>query len=459
MKVVIVGGGLVGALQSVYMARRGHEVHLYEYRSDIRNEPRYQGLSINLALSQRGISALAGVGVDEKILKGGIPMHARMIHAHDGKQSAQPYGRSGQCIRSIDRRNLNEVLLTEAEKHDNVYLHFEHKLRNFDVRKNELKFEKPDGQQITVVADLVLGCDGANSQVRRSMMRRERVNFQQFYIPHGYKELTVAPKNGDYQLKLNYLHIWPRSTFMLIALPNLDKTFTATLFMPFDKFDALQTPDDIYDFFMTEFPDFVPLLGQESLVKQFLEHPTGPLVTVKCDPLATRKVALMGDAAHAIVPFYGQGMNAGFEDCEVISKIFDKHGDDFEAALAEYSSTRSADVKAIADLALYNYVEMRDLVNSRWFLFRKKVDNILHALLPDVFIPLYTMVTFSQIPYATVIDKHRRQSRMVNMGLAALGTAAVAGAGFALTRAARNGDLARLGNLLPAQLPLPWAAK
>ncbi|EDQ87572.1 uncharacterized protein MONBRDRAFT_33218 [Monosiga brevicollis MX1] len=434
MKVIVVGGGLVGALEAVYMARRGHEVHVYEGRTDIRKEPRYSGLSINLALSVRGIAALREVGVEAEIVNAGIPMHARMIHSHDGQQSSQPYGTQGQAIRSIDRRNLNEHLLSAAEGLPNVHLHFEHKLQRADTKSNTLVFKTPKGE-VKATGDLIIGCDGAHSQVRRGLMRSDRVNYQQRYIPHGYKELTIPPgPDGDFQIKANFLHIWPRSTFMMIALPNQDKTFTATLFMPFDKFDSIKTAEDVLELFEAEFPDSIPLIGRERLVKDYFENPTGTLMTVKCDPVGARRTILMGDAAHAVVPFYGQGMNAGFEDCLVFNNLLEKHANDIDAAVADYSRSRVADVHAIADLALYNYVEMRDLVNSRWFLFRKKVDNFLHALMPNTFIPLYTMVTFSQIPYATVVARSKQQAHTIDTALTALAATAVGGAALAAWR-------------------------
>eukprot|EP00045_Choanoeca_perplexa_P012037 m.129894 g.129894 ORF g.129894 m.129894 type:complete len:442 (-) comp15861_c0_seq1:1343-2668(-) len=435
MKIVIVGGGLVGSLQAVYMAKRGHEVHLFEGRADIRKQPRYTGLSINLALSTRGIAALSEVGVHEAILNEGLPMHSRMIHAHDGRQTGQPYSTDGQAIRSIDRRNLNEHLLTQAEQYDTVHLHFEHKLLRADMRKNELTFNSPDGK-VDVTCDYIFGCDGAHSQVRKSLMRHARVDFQQFYIPHGYKELTIPMgEDGEFQLKPDHLHIWPRSSFMMIALPNLDKTLTLTLFMPFEKFESIQTPDDVMQLFQDEFPDSIPLIGETKLVTDYFQNPTGPLMTVKCKPLAAFNTVLMGDAAHAVVPFYGQGMNAGFEDCLYFEQLLTETNGDFDAAIKKYATERVDDVHAIADLALYNYVEMRDLVNSKWFLFRKKIDNMLHSILPSVFIPLYTMVTFSQIPYATVIEKHKKQSAMIDSSLALLGVAsAVGAAAFAAVR-------------------------
>lgn len=430
MKVVIVGGGLVGALEACFLAKRGHTVHLYENRKDIRKERRYSGYSINLALSIRGIEALKHVGVDVDVVKKGIPMHSRMIHAHSGRLSSMPYGTNGEAILSVDRRDLNEQLLTAAEKFHNVKLHFQHKLVRANTKKNTLVFENHHRTEITVDADVIIGCDGAHSATRRSLIRYHRIDYQHFYIPHGYKELCIPPKDGKYQMAANYLHIWPRSTFMMIALPNPDKSFTVTLFMPFEKFDTLKTDAEVLAFFEAEFPDSIPLIGRDRLLRDFKSNPTSPLITVKCSSIAGGRCALMGDAAHAIVPFYGQGMNAGFEDCLVLEECLNQEAD-FEKALALYTKTRTKDVHAIADLALYNYVEMRDLVNSKWFRFRKQVDNVLHWLMPAAFIPLYTMVTFTRIPYATVIEADRKQKALVNTSLGVLGVGALAGAALA----------------------------
>eukprot|EP00043_Microstomoeca_roanoka_P025373 m.8500 g.8500 ORF g.8500 m.8500 type:complete len:440 (-) comp5462_c0_seq1:52-1371(-) len=438
MKVVIVGGGLVGALEACFMAKRGHQVELYESRKDLRKEPRYSGYSINLALSCRGIEALQHVGLEEQILKDGIPMKARMIHSLEGKLSPIPYGTEGQAIMSVDRRNLNEQLLTAAEQFPNVKTFFQHKLRRINLKTNHLHFEDANKQEVVVSADLILGADGAHSATRRSLLRHERIDYQHFFIPHGYKELCIPAKDGEYQMPTNYLHIWPRSSFMMIALPNPDKSFTVTLFMPFEKFEALKTDEDVLAFFEAEFPDSIPLIGRERLLNDFKHNPTSSLITVKCSKLAGRRCGLLGDAAHAIVPFYGQGMNAGFEDCLVLEDCLNAVPDNMEKALELYSATRVKDVHAIADLALYNYVEMRDLVNSPWFLFRKKIDNALHRLMPSTFIPLYTMVTFTRIPYATVVENNARQKRAVNTSLALLAVGAAVGIGFVVRRALLN---------------------
>jgi kynurenine 3-monooxygenase len=314
----------------------------------------------------------------------------------------------------------------EAEQEENVELKFKHKLVNVDLGSGQMEMMSPDGncQETT---DLVMGCDGAFSSVRKAFVRNTRFNYSQEYIPHGYKELVMPAKdNGKYAMETNYLHIWPRHTFMMIALPNLDGSFTCTLFMPFDLFDTIKTKDDIIAFFQREFPDSIPLFGQERLLETYRANPVGSLISVKCSPYHVGgKALLMGDAAHAMVPFYGQGMNAGFEDCFVLHELLEKHHGNMEAALAEYTETRNKDAETICDLAMYNYVEMRSHVTSKWFLMKKKIDNFLHWVMPSTFIPLYSMVTFSNIPYHIARERWHWQDKMIYRGLFCVGMIAV----------------------------------
>eukprot|EP00047_Mylnosiga_fluctuans_P013254 m.30441 g.30441 ORF g.30441 m.30441 type:complete len:470 (-) comp4779_c0_seq2:22-1431(-) len=426
MKVIIVGGGLVGSLQALFMAQRGHEVHVFESREDVRTEPKYSRQSINLALSTRGRAALAAVGLEDEIVKGGIPMHSRSIHAPDGEQYAIKYGTAGQAILAIDRRHLNERLLDAAEKWPGVRLYFKHKLVSADVEHAAATFSTPSGE-FSIQGDILFGCDGAHSAVRREIMRRTRMDYRQDYIEHAYKELRIPPSaSGEFQLRENYLHIWPRHSFMMIALPNLDRSFTVTLFMPWETFGSITTKEQLLVFFQKYFPDSIPLIGEEALVRDFFENPTSPLIIIKCKPYHAGRSMIMGDAAHAMVPFYGQGMNAGFEDCQFFSEVFDSCTGDVARALSEYSAKRHDDAVAICDLALNNYVEMRHAVTSWQFLLRKKLDNLLHAIWPTRFIPLYTMVTFSRIPYATVIERAKQQDAAIASAVRAIGLAALA---------------------------------
>lgn len=433
--VAVVGGGLVGALNACFFAKRGFEVEVFETREDIRTAKIVKGRSINLALSHRGRTALKHVGMEEKIVSHGIPMHARMIHSPSGKQSPIPYGKKGQYILSVDRANLNKELLSAAETYPNTKLNFDHKLQDWNAETGIMTFVRSDGMKAHIEADLIVGCDGAFSAIRKQFLRRSRFNYSQTYIPHGYMELTMPPINGEFAMKPNYLHIWPRNTFMMIALPNLDKTFTCTLFMPFEEFEKITTGDEVITFFQTYFPDAIPLIGADALRRDYFRLPAQAMVSVKCSPYHIGdKCVLMGDAAHAVVPFYGQGMNAGFEDCIVFDEIMSQFNEDFNAVLPEYTRVRVPDDHAIADLAMYNYVEMRAHVNSKWFLFRKHVDNILHILMPRTIIPLYTMVTFTRTRYHDAVKRWQWQDKMINRSLLVCATGAAFGGSYLLIK-------------------------
>uniref|UniRef100_A0A665TLR1 Kynurenine 3-monooxygenase n=1 Tax=Echeneis naucrates TaxID=173247 RepID=A0A665TLR1_ECHNA len=399
--VAVVGGGLVGALNACFFAKRGFNVEVFESREDIRQAKVVKGRSINLALSHRGRQALKHVGLEEKIVSQGIPMHARMIHSPSGKQSPIPYGKKGQVI----------FAPSEAETYPNTKLNFEHKLHDWTAETGLMTFEQ-------IKADLIVGCDGAFSAIRKQFLRRSRFNYSQTYIPHGYMELTMPPINGQFAMKPNYLHIWPRNTFMMIALPNLDKTFTCTLFMPFEEFEKITTGDEVIEFFQKYFPDTIPLIGSDALRRDYFRLPAQAMVSVKCSPYHINdKCVLMGDAAHAVVPFYGQGMNAGFEDCIVFDEIMEQFNEDFSSVLPEYTRVRVPDDHAIADLAMYNYIEMRAHVNSKWFLFRKHVDNILHFIMPRTIIPLYTMVTFTRTRYHEAVERWHWQDKVRHLSI------------------------------------------
>uniref|UniRef100_A0A4W6D2I5 Kynurenine 3-monooxygenase n=1 Tax=Lates calcarifer TaxID=8187 RepID=A0A4W6D2I5_LATCA len=416
--VAVVGGGLVGALNACFFAKRGFDVELFETREDIRQAKIVRGRSINLALSHRGRQALKHVGMEEKIVSQGIPMHARMIHSLNGKQSPIPYGKKGQA-----KRENNRLV---------IYL------SSYPVKlmcRVNFVFLRSDGSEEQVEADLIVGCDGAFSAIRKQFLRRSRFNYSQTYIPHGYMELTMPPINGEFAMKPNYLHIWPRNTFMMIALPNLDKTFTCTLFMPFEEFEKITTGDEVIEFFQKYFPDAIPLIGVDALKRDYFRLPAQAMVSVKCSPYHIgSKCVLMGDAAHAVVPFYGQGMNAGFEDCIVFDEIMEQFNEDFSAVLPEYTRVRVPDDHAIADLAMYNYIEMRAHVNSKWFLFRKHIDNLLHFLMPKTIIPLYTMVTFTRTRYHEAVARWHWQDRVINRGLLFSATGALLGGSFLLIK-------------------------
>ncbi|TRY55870.1 hypothetical protein DNTS_029121 [Danionella cerebrum] len=433
--IAVVGGGLVGSLNACFLAKRGFNVEVYESREDIRQAKVVRGRSINLALSHRGRQALKHVGMEDKIVNKGIPMNARMIHDLNGKRSPIPYGKKGQYILSVDRANLNKELLTAAEAHSNTTLNFNHKLQDWNPKTGTMTFIGADGQKTETQADLIVGCDGAFSAIRKQFLRQKRFNYSQTYIPHGYMELTMPPKNGDFAMEPNFLHIWPRNTFMMIALPNLDRTFTCTLFMPFEDFEKIQTVDDLLCFYKKYFPDAIPLIGVENLKQDFFRLPAQAMVSVKCCPYHLYdRCVLMGDAAHAVVPFYGQGMNAGFEDCLVFDEIMDQFNENIAVVLQEYTKVRVPDDHAICDLAMYNYIEMRAHVNSRYFLFRKYVDNLLHFIMPKTIIPLYTMVTFTRTRYHEAVKRWQWQDKVITRGLWLCGGLSLAGGAGMLVR-------------------------
>ena len=397
--ILIVGAGLVGSLLSIYLARRGHTVRIYERRGDMRREKMSAGRSINLALSDRGLLALEKVGLADEIKKIAIPMHGRQIHHADGTSAFQPYGKDGQFINSVSRATLNMKLMDLAEE-QGVSIFFNQRLDSIDWQKNSIDFDSGDSKKLPAFdADIVFGADGAFSAARlQHQLQHDKFDYQQGYIDCGYKELTIpATADGDFAMEINALHIWPRKDYMLIALPNLDKTFTCTLFFPFEgplSFSKLDTADKVQDFFETNFPDVIPLMP--GYLDEFFRNPTSSLVTVKCYPwIREDKFALIGDAAHAIVPFFGQGMNAGFEDCRVLDELIEQQDDNWTAILESYQSLRKPDADAIADLAINNFIEMREKTADPSFLLQKKIEARMHEKYPDKWIPAYSQVTFS----------------------------------------------------------------
>lgn len=357
-------------------------------------------------------------------------MEARMIHRLDGSTYSIPYGQKGQCIYSVGRRFVNEVLLNAAEKYPNVRFHFNHKLETSDLDQGTMTFHNVEsGQVVETNADLVLGTDGAYSAIRKQFMKRPRFDYSQEYISHSYLELCIpATPSGDFAMNPRRLHIWPRGKFMMIALPNQDHSWTVTLFMPPNIFDQLTSPETLVQFFESNYPDALPLIGKERLIKDFFATKPSALISIKCYPYhAGNKTVILGDAAHAMVPFYGQGMNAGFEDCIVLNEFLNMYGDDhLEKVLPAFTEHRHVDAHAICDLAMYNYIEMRDLVNQWSFLVRKKFDSTIHWLFPSWWVPLYTSVTFTRMRYHLCIENKKWQDRLVNKLLWATGVALTA---------------------------------
>ncbi|HEY3660993.1 MAG TPA: NAD(P)/FAD-dependent oxidoreductase [Candidatus Udaeobacter sp.] len=418
---VLIGSGLAGGLLAAYLGRRGYEVDLYERRADPREGNIVGGRSINLAISTRGIHALEQIGLAEEALQHAIPMRGRMIHDKSGVLHFSPYDVDPKkCINSIGRAALNTTVIEAAQRYPNVRVHFNHKCTGVEVDSAVAQLETENGA-VTARGDAVIGVDGAFSAVRNSMqIAIPKFEYDESYLAHGYKELTIPPSaDGTWRMEKNALHIWPRKSFMMIALPNPDGSFTCTLFWGFEgsrSFATMKTDDDVRTFFEEEFPDAVPLMP--TLLDDFRINPTGSLVTIRCAPWFYRdKACLVGDAAHAVVPFYGQGMNAAFEDCVVLDECFEAFPGNRERAFAEYFRRRKENADALADLAIANFIEMRDKTASKTFRAKKKLDHTLEAALPGIYLPLYTMVTFTRMPYAKAAHRAQIQDSLVYASL------------------------------------------
>jgi kynurenine 3-monooxygenase len=420
----VIGAGLSGALLATLLARRGLEVCVYERRLDPRVAGAERGRSINLAVSARGLAALDQVGLADLALSRALPMRGRMVHPPDGATNLQPYSADGRRhINSIGRAELNEALLDAADRTDGVTIRFGHRLRDLDPSSGTMRFDTADGE-VSAVAPVVLACDGAYSAARAALASRDGFASSQEYPEHGYKELTIPAKNGDFALDPGALHIWARTSSMMIALPNLDRSFTCTLFWPKSEFAELDTAARIIGRFERDYPDVADLMP--SLVDDFAENPVGSLVTVTCWPWVVGRVGLVGDAAHAILPFFGQGANCGFEDCIEIDRCLDESGGDWDAALDRYQHRRKHNTDVIAEFSRQNFVEMRDRVNSPWFRLRSQVEHALERHLGDSYMSRYELVSFTTVPYAEITPRLRRQ-RLRLLGAIALAAVAVAG--------------------------------
>ncbi|MBE7628901.1 FAD-dependent oxidoreductase [Tenacibaculum piscium] len=418
--ILIIGAGLCGSLLALRLAQRGYKVSVYESRPDLRTVDISAGRSINLALSDRGFKALRLAGVAEKAREICIPMYGRLIHDIKGNTFSSNYsGRDNECINSISRGDLNAILLTEAEKHENVTIHFNKKCTSVNIENTIAHFKDyHTKEEFSINSDVIFGTDGAGSVLRKSyyLERKFLFSYSQNYLSHGYKELEIpADKKGNHQISNAHLHIWPRGAYMLIALPNMDGSFTVTLFLSYDEgeynFDNLTSEEKITEFFETQFPDALKLIP--NIKEEFLNNPTGALGTVKCSPWHYKnKTILLGDAAHAIVPFYGQGMNASFEDITVFDAVLNENLGDWETVFKTYEKARKHNTDAIADLALDNFQEMKNHVANPLFKEKRILEMALEKEFPEEYFSKYSMVTFKDdIPYAVAMKKGRAQDK------------------------------------------------
>jgi len=414
--IAIMGAGLVGSLLSMYLKRKGYDVAVYERRPDLRLTGAAGGRSINLAISERGWKGLAGVKMEEEIRKMAIPMPGRMIHAVDGGLAFQAYGKPGEAINSVSRGDLNISLVNAAEK-SGISFHFNQRIVETDLAGTYAAMEDAEtGSTYKLQPDLLISADGAFSLARYTMIKTDKFNYEQVYEDHGYKELTIPAGPGNsWLIDRDALHIWPRKNFMLIALPNLDGSFTCTLFFHSKgelSFDSIKSEVDLQHFFETYFPDVIPLMP--TYKQDYFQNPTGSLMTVKCFPWVNGKTLLIGDAAHAIIPFYGQGMNCGFEDCSVLDSLIDEFNHDWSKILPAFQTSRKPNSDAIADLAKLNFIEMRDLVADPDFQFKKKIAAKVNEKYPTKFLPVYSMVSFSNMPYSNALKEYKRQNALLD---------------------------------------------
>jgi len=413
----IVGAGLVGSLWAVYLTKAGYKVQLFERRSDIRKAEISAGKSINLALSTRGWKALDTVGVGDEIRKIALPMTGRIMHDTENNLTYQPYGKEGQAIYSVSRGGVNARLMDIAEASGNAKIFYNEKCTGTDLENGIVYLENSiTGEKTEVKSDVVFANDGAFSAVRYNAMQKlPRFNYSQLFIEDGYREILLPPnEDGSYKMDVNALHIWPRGRFMLIALPNEDGSFTCTLFMPFEgdnSFETLTTKQAVNDFFKSTFPDFYEMMP--NIADAWEDHPLASLAIIRCYPWTYGKTALMGDSAHATVPFYGQGMNSGFEDCSVMWELMQKHNEDWPKIFEEYQQLRKPDGDGVQDLSLHNYHVMRDYVGDPKFLLQKKIEAHFSEKHPEKWMPLYSQVTFSNIRYSEAWKTGQKQDAIM----------------------------------------------
>ena len=423
-RITIIGAGMGGTMMAIFLARRDFEVDIYERRHDLRIHSGERGRSINMTVSIRGLRVLEEVGIlDDNLLKKTIKLKGRMIHNPDGSSIFQPYGiNEDEVLYSIVRSDLNAALMDYAESHPNVRFHFNTRCVKLNKDAGVIHFENEiTKENFSVQTDLIVGADGTFSTVRQQMHRGERANYRQDFMSHGYKELLIPPAaDGTFVLDHHALHIWPRGQRMFLAMPNSDRSFTGTCILPFEgerSFSSLKTEADVLELFNAEFKSAVPLMP--SLTKDFLNNRLGEFITTRTSHWYHKdQIVLLGDSCHTVTPFYGQGMNAAFEDCAVMNEFIGRYGDNWEAIFADYQRSRKRNTDALADLSLANFDELRESVKSPAFVARKQIDIILNKLFPNTWIPLYTLISHSAMPYADAIERVKKQDQIIKwMGI------------------------------------------
>lgn len=412
-RIIIIGAGLVGSVLAMFLARKGYKVDVYERQPDLREADTQGGRSINLTLCDRGFKALDDIGVGNIIRGISVPAYGRLIHDVKGDVAFQPYGNNDEAIHSIARSDLNKALLNFAEQNFDIAFHFNQKCIGIDLSSATVELEHlRSGRTMRQKFDRVFGTDGAHSSVRFQMQKKNRFDFCQHYWQQGYKELNAPVSAEGWASEKNALHIWPRGGYMLIGFPNIDGSFTCSLHIPFEgplSFEAIKTQADLLRLFESSFPDVIDRMP--NIVEDFFKNPPNSMITIKCSPWTFQnRVSLIGDAAHAIYPSYGQGANAGFEDCATLDHCLDEHGEDWKRVLTEYEKQRKPNTDAIADLCVEHFIELRDLVGDSRFLLKKEIERRINLRYPEKYKDLYSMITFTCMPYteALRIDKQQR---------------------------------------------------
>lgn len=459
-KVTIIGAGLGGCLMAIYMAKRGYDVEVYERRGDMRSELSEGGRSINMTLAERGLRALEEAGALDEVLELTVTVKGRMVHGLDGSRDFQPYGKDDhEVLHAIMRTDLNTKLLTLAESYPNVKLIFNARCVSIDKQTGIASFkDERHGRQFSTTGNRIIGADGTFSTVRQQIQRNERADYQQEFLHCGYKELRIPPgPGGSFVLEKNALHVWPRGDRMLLAIPNRDGSFTCTCIMPYTgatSFESIKTPEAVIELFKSHFPDALPLIP--GLVADFLGKPPADFITTYTFPWYHRdRVVLLGDACHSVVPFYGQGMNAAFEDGLVLSQCIARHEDDWQAAFCEFQELRKPNTDVLARLSQDNFTVLCKKTKSPYFMAHKKFDTALSKLLPGIWVPLYTLISHTTMPYKDAVARARKQeriARLLGMDIILLLMAAAA----LLTNSARGavGALQRTFNPEPLRLSL-----